>query len=239
MPIVKQRPSHLGKQESGISTLLILLGLTLMLGSSAIIIGNYKASRKAEDSITTAIARGNGERFVLQMISDDELCTSTDFMDGISGFQRTGTVVNDISLKMSVYVDYSGIGVPNLRWPADGNESGYRTSGYAFGSRAPVEGVVQLQGLYFEQPRTSEKEVLVTTLPGKTITRVPVMVWQRGLIDGTPAFFDGIGTYIEFDSTAPNPNAPIACYREISSRSFCRDRGGEFNPAAAVKCVVP
>ena len=209
----------------------------LILGSTGLFIGNYKVSRKAEDSITAAIRNENGTRFVLQMVSDDELCTETDFMDGLSGFVTEGTVTDYIELKRSGYVDYSNIGVTNMRWPSQGVNESYRTSGYAFGSRAIVEGIAIPQGLYFEQPPTARRAVVVTELPTKTLTRVPVDVWQRGTIAGTPAFFHQIATYVEFDSAAPDPTKPVACYRDISSRSLCIDRGGEFNPASPVKCI--
>lgn len=238
MHIGNRQPSHLGNRESGISTLLILLGLMLILGSTGLLIGNYKSSQKAEDSITGAIRSENGTRFVLQMVSDDELCTETDFMDGLTGYKLDGTNTGYIDLKKAGYVDYSSIGVTDMKWPSQGVNESYKTSGHAFGSRAHVEGVAIPVGLYYEQPPQLKRPVVVTEIGTRKLTRVPVDVWQRGTIAGTPAFFHQIATYIEFDSTAADPTKPVACYRDVSSRSLCLDRGGEFDPAKPLKCTV-
>ncbi len=234
---IETRPASLPR-ESGMSNLLVLLGLMLIMAGGSLFIGNFKASRRAEDNINQAISSENGDRFVLQMVSDDELCTVTDFMKDLKGYQLTGTNAGYIELKRAGFVDYSKIGVTNLKWPTNGFQDAPDVSGHLFGSRGVIRGKATSVGLYYEQPPTNKRPVVVTTLPGKTITRVPVDVWQYGTINGASAFFNSLETYIEFDSTAADPNTPVACYRAVSSRSLCLDRSGNFDPKATMKCKL-
>ncbi len=226
------------ENQNGMSNLLVLLGLMLIMAGGSLYVGNFKASQRSEDSIDSAISQENGERFVMQMIADDELCTVTDFMKDLKNYQLVGELTAPVQLKkQDAFVDYSQIGVDKLKWPTNGWKDAPNVWGRLFGSRTPVTGKGASVGLVFEQPKASERPVVVTKLASRTITRVPVDVYQHGTINGQAAFFNPTETYIEFDSTAPDPNTPVACYHKVSSRSLCLDRKGFYDPKAPLKCI--
>jgi hypothetical protein len=224
--------------ESGISLLVVLVTITFFLAGMQAVFKNVAMSAKSREKLSEALTNANDARFVNQMIADDQLCSMSNFMEGISGW-KLEKVTEDLPLKdTGEFVNYSRITNSNLRpWPRPAGRE-WRT--HTFPGGRTISGEAEIKSVVFYQPK--DREVLKTKAFGKDFIRVPINVREKGVLNGETVIFDGgVQAFIELDPVTPLTKA-VACYRDVSSRSLCLDAGGEFDPLAPSenkKCKMP
>lgn len=227
-----------GNQESGISLLVVLIALMLFMLSMRSVFNNAQMSNKSAKDLSSSVEAANGLRFVNQVISDDQLCFMTDFMNGIDMDKVSFTKPSaDITLKNTGgLVDYSALKEFGLKtWPG-GTRKHWTTLTTQEG--VVMSGEFDFKSVVFVQSK--DREVLKTKFidpvrGAMDYIRIPVNVRDRGIINGQDVIVaGGIPTYIELkpvkSGLPPLRDPPMACYKDVSSRSLCLDIGGKFDP---------
>ncbi|MES2744545.1 MAG: hypothetical protein V4655_03920 [Bdellovibrionota bacterium] len=223
------------QSESGVSVLIIFVAIVGFMIAMRYVTTNMITAGKKGKVVEDAIGAANAMRFVQQMIADDQLCKMTDFLDGIKGWEIKKLTQDKILKDNGRLVDYSKIGVNDLKWPVNTFEG---TRSYRFPDGHTEVGKVKVDSVVFIQPK--DKDPLQTIAHGKTYYRIPVSVREKGTFNGQTVIFpDGVDTYIELDPLDPL-NKAVACYKSVSPRSLCLDAGGDFDPSALDnKCLMP
>lgn len=238
MSILKPKFSE-QNPESGISLLVVLVAITVFLAGMQVVFKNVAMSSKSQKKLSEAIDSANSYRFVNQMISDDQLCAMSNFMDDINGWELNKVGADKQLKDAHGFVNYAKITNSDLRtWP---RSAGVEWRSHTFPDGRTISGEATITGVVFVQPH--DREVLKTKAFGKTLIRVPIDVRDRGVLQGeTVTFENGVRTFIELDHDNPSSAPPVACYKDVSSRSLCLDAGGIFDPLQASdkkKCKMP
>ncbi|RYZ60538.1 MAG: hypothetical protein EOP07_00290 [Proteobacteria bacterium] len=213
------------------------MAISVFLVGLQAVFKNVAMSSKSQQKLSQAIDQVNSDRFVNQMISDDQLCAMSDFMEGIKGWE-VSKVASDITLKDNgKFVDYGKITNSDLRtWP---RSAGKEWRSHTFPDGRTISGEATINSVVFIQSR--KREVLKTKAFGQEFIRVPVDVREKGVLAGESVVFEGgVPAFIELEPG--NPGKAVACYRDVSSRSLCLDAGGKFDPLAPSdkqKCKMP
>ena len=247
MSILKPKFSG-ANQESGISLLVVLIALMLFMLSMRSVFNNVMMSSKSAEDIFNSVKSANGSRFVNQVISDDQLCGLTDFMIGIDMDKVSFTKPSaDIILKNNGgLVDYSALlEAYQKTWPG-GSGKEWRTLTTQEG--VVMSGEFDFKSVVFVQPKNREvlNTKFIDSASGVAMdyTRIPVNIRDRGIINGLDVIVaGGIDTYIELKPVKaglpPLRDPPVACYKDVSSRSLCLDIGGKFDPTkSTLKCIL-